>query len=232
MRPAIYIPEAGERVRVQRWETPSSEVVGGERKLSIDVTGAVIGIERVGGGDVLVLDPATLTVAADQFAPRSGYADDLARHGLGYVFLGQDREHGGSWTLETEVTPLDSEQAEACRVRELRLAQLSRYQLASDTYEQLVTEAQQVAAKAAKLAAQRERARTELDLLRSEAASAEPVTEADPVCCQRYGRMHQAVFAVSGCRWYEFRPVTPDNAGCPVKCSGCTVRCTFLRRAQ
>jgi hypothetical protein len=28
----------------------------------------------------------------------------------------------------------------------------------------------------------------------------------DPLCCQRYGRLHSPTFSVTGCRWYEGSP--------------------------
>jgi hypothetical protein len=38
-----------------------------------------------------------------------------------------------------------------------------------------------------------------VDALKAEGGEALP---GDPECCQRYGRLHLPVFAVSGCRWY------------------------------
>lgn len=105
----MFVPETGQRVRVQRWDVPCPEFPGGpQRKLVIDLTGVV---ERVDDGTrsrpmhppVIYLDLATLTVSVDTFGMP---AADHAMICLGSQFCGQEPGHGYSWTLQTEVEPL------------------------------------------------------------------------------------------------------------------------------
>lgn len=104
-----YRPEPGHRVRVRRYEVPCPELRDRPyRKLVIEATGTVLRIEGSADNGVMHLDPGSISVQVDQIMP-DGPREDHARVGLGYVFLGQDADHGVSWTLETEVTRLDND---------------------------------------------------------------------------------------------------------------------------
>src|ERR1700733_414087 len=48
------------------------------------------------------------------------------------------------------------------------------------------------------------RAEARVDALKGAAGDGGPD---DPLCCQRYGRLHHPVFSVTGCPWYPLRPV-------------------------
>jgi hypothetical protein len=48
----------------------------------------------------------------------------------------------------------------------------------------------------------------EIDRLKEAAGEGGPD---DPLCCQRYSRLHHPVFSVTGCRWYELRPQTAPS---------------------
>lgn len=82
-----YVPEAGHRVRVQRWEVPCPELPGtAERKLLIEMDGTVESVREVAGGYLVKLA-----------------GDDADPIFTGYQFSGQDPDHGCSWSLRTEV---------------------------------------------------------------------------------------------------------------------------------
>lgn len=106
---AVFVPETGQRVRVRRWEVPCPELEGGpQRKLAVELTASV---QRVDDGrsarpmhePVIYLDIATMDVTFDALGDEPG---DNWMICLGDVFLGQEPDHGYSWTFQTEVEAL------------------------------------------------------------------------------------------------------------------------------
>jgi hypothetical protein len=90
---------------------------------------------------------------------------------------------------------------------------LARYREVKDRWERLTAEhATEVMNGTAweitsKFREQRDEAEREYDALKAEAGEGQP---GDPLCCQRYGRLHLPEFAVRGCRWYaELEVVCP-----------------------
>jgi hypothetical protein len=118
-----YVPEPGHQVRVQRWEVPCPELPGfTERRLVFEATGTVARIEGEGANALVHLEG--VNVRADKFGnpgPR-----EACQLGLGYVFLGQDPDHGCSWTLQTEVVQLGSVAAHDQAGHDARIAQAER----------------------------------------------------------------------------------------------------------
>jgi hypothetical protein len=182
-----YRPEPGHLVRVRRYEVPCPELPGApHRKLVIETTGRVLRIEGSPDNGVMHLDPATVAVQVDEICPE-GPVSDHARVGLGYVFLGQEPGHGVSWTLETEVVSLD--------------AQMTEYLAARDRVERLVEKYGADICAGTLSAGMRmsmDQARAEVDAMKEAAGEGGP---GDPLCCQRYTRLHRPAFSVRGCRW-------------------------------
>jgi hypothetical protein len=185
-----YVPEIGHLVRVQRWEVPCPEIPGtAERKLLIEMEGTVASVRELAGGYLIKLA-----------------GDDADPIFTGYQFSGQDPDHGCSWSLRTEVIP-------ASQVREHdQASQLAEYLKAKQAYEALVDRAAGLSRELARLIDLRDRAGARVDALKDQAEQAEPVAVGEPLCCIRYGRLHEPVFALSGCRWYSHKPApTPTE---------------------
>jgi hypothetical protein len=51
-------------------------------------------------------------------------------------------------------------------------------------------------------------AQARVDAMKAEAGEGQP---GDPLCCQRYGRLHLPEFSVSGCRWYPLQLRTGES---------------------
>lgn len=78
------------------------------------------------------------------------------------------------------------------------LGLLLRYLAAAETWERLVSMCAGNPQDEG-LRAERDRAEEKYDALKAEGGGAQP---GDPVCCQRYGRLHRPCFSLSGCRWH------------------------------
>jgi hypothetical protein len=74
---------------------------------------------------------------------------------------------------------------------------MARYQAAKDELTRLIFETS--GSGPGHLSDECRQAGARVDALKAEAGVALP---GEPECCQRYGRLHLPVFAVSGCRWY------------------------------
>jgi hypothetical protein len=179
-----YRPEPGHLVRVRRYEVPCPELPGGpHRKLVIETTGRVLRVEGSPDNGVMHLDPATVAVQVDEICPE-GPVSDHARVGLGYVFLGQEAGPGVSWTLQTEVISLD--------------AQLAEYVAAADEWGRLVAKWAMTGNPGDAVPEGVKLAEARVGALK--AAAGEGGLR-DPLCCQRYTRLHRPEFSVGGCRW-------------------------------
>lgn len=180
-----YDPQPGDRVRVRRYEVPCPELPDGpKRHLVIELTGSVLRVDGSADNGVLCLDPHGIAVQVDRIM-EDPTVTDHAMVGLGYVFLGQDPNHGVTWTLETEVISL--------------AAQLAEYLAAKDECERLVDEWAKTGKPADSAPQDVRRAEAKVDALKEEAGEAGPD---EPLCCRRYSRLHCPVFSVAGCRWY------------------------------
>lgn len=106
MKEMFFVPAPGQRVRVRRWSVPCPELPGGpQRELAVEVTGVVASVDdgrsaRPMHPPVIYLDIATMDVSVDTLG---GEPADNWMICLGYVFCGQEPDHGYSWTLQTEV---------------------------------------------------------------------------------------------------------------------------------
>jgi len=183
---AAYVPEVGHQVRVQRWEVPCPEIPGhAERRLLIEMDGTVASVRELAGGYLVQLE-----------------GDDADPIFTGYQFSGQDPDHGCSWSLVTEVMPASQARAHD------QARQLAEYLKAKEAYEALVDRTARMSVELNRSLQLREQAGARVDALKDQAERAEPVAVGEPACCIRYGRLHEPVFAVPGCRWYEHKPRT------------------------
>jgi hypothetical protein len=75
------------------------------------------------------------------------------------------------------------------------------------------------------------------DALKEAGGPAEP---GDPVCCQRYGRLHEPAFSVGGCRWlgvtdpgHQADVIPQEGGGYLVTCpAGCNLGTSALARTE
>src|ERR1700722_6666146 len=80
--------------------------------------------------------------------------------------------------------------------------EMAEYLAAKGEWERLIRECSRPGA-APELRGQLAAAEARFDALKAAGGEGGPD---DPLCCQRYGRLHSPTFSVTGCRWYEGSP--------------------------
>jgi hypothetical protein len=83
------------------------------------------------------------------------------------------------------------------------LALLGEYVAAREEYERLISKFGPAHTPGQDWPAVVYQAGDRVDALKDAAGEPQP---GDPLCCQRYGRLHLPEFALQGCRWYGARP--------------------------
>jgi hypothetical protein len=78
--------------------------------------------------------------------------------------------------------------------------EMAEYLAARDEWERLVAEWATTGKPGDAMPGAVKLAEARVDALKAAAGEGGP---GDPLCCQRYGRLHRPTFSVPGCRWYE-----------------------------